>query len=422
MKTLIVTVLLLGAIHFSGVSQTQKTSMSLKDWEEDLTYLQKKIKKQFKTFIPEVKEKFDTGIKALKRQLPELKSYEVSCEMMRLLALLKDGHTELNIGQKEVGFHRLPLNLYFFENELYIVAAHQKFAKLIGGKITHIGKYTTQEAFEKLKQNMSHDNSVEFLHAGPGYMTLTELLHYLKITENTQKMALKITLPVGKAVSQTFDGLDYNTYIQGPWTNYFREYKTQTPLYLSKQRTYYWHRYLADKKTMYFNWRRINNQKRKPSIKRYINKLFKEIDAVRPDKLVIDLRLNNGGNYNLSRPMITAIRARAWLNQPGKIWVITGRTTFSAATMACVFLKNETAATVVGEPGRTHPNKSDNNEVMRLPNSNFLIEYTTRIKKHLPQHPDWDRVPVDVTIPPRFNDYKQGKDTALEYILSKQLK
>ncbi|OJJ21471.1 hypothetical protein BKI52_13055 [marine bacterium AO1-C] len=418
MKTLMITVLLIGAIHLSGVSQTKVAQMSTKDWEQDLTYLQKKIKRQFKTFIPGLKEKFDSGIEALKRKVPELKPYEISCEIMRLLALLKDGHTELNVGQKMVGFHRLPLSLYFFENELYIVAAHQKFAELIGGKITHIGKYTTREAFEKLKQNMSHDNPVEFVYAGPGYLVLTELLRYLGISDHTQKVTVQIERN-GQTISRTFDGLDYNTYREGPWTNYFRQYQTQTPLYLSTQGAYYWHRYLAEKKTMYLNWVRINNQKRKPSIKRYIGKLFKEIDALRPNKLVIDLRLNNGGNYNLSRPLISAIRARKWLNQPGKIWVITGRRTFSAASMACVFLKNETKATVVGEPGRTHPNKSDNNEVMRLPNTDFLIEYTTRIKKHLPKHPDWDRIPVDVAIPPRFDDYKQGKDAALAYILDK---
>ena len=29
---------------------------------------------------------------------------------------------------------------------------------------------------------MSHDNEMEFLHAGPGYIVLTELLNYLKVT------------------------------------------------------------------------------------------------------------------------------------------------------------------------------------------------------------------------------------------------
>ena len=169
---------------------------------------------------------------------------------------------------------------------------------------------------------------------------------------------------------------------------------------------------------MYFNFSRVNNQKGKPSIKKFTRELFKEIDEVRPKKLVIDFRLNNGGNYNLSRPLVEAIKSRSWLNQKGKIWVITGRRTFSASSVASIFLMQETEAQLAGEPGRTHPNWADNNEYMTLPNSRFLVEYTTKIKAHWPEKPNLDHIPVDVSIPPTFNAYSKGKDPVMEYILN----
>ena len=169
---------------------------------------------------------------------------------------------------------------------------------------------------------------------------------------------------------------------------------------------------------MYFNFTRVNNQDGKPSIKKFISQLFEEIDELRPDKLVIDFRLNNGGNYNLSRPLIEAIKSRSWLNQKGKVWAITGRRTFSAASVACVFLKQETQTQLIGEVGRTHPNWADNNEYITLPNSRFLIEYTTKIKVHWPEQPDLDHVPVDVEIPPTFSSFSLGKDPVMEYILN----
>ncbi len=102
----------------------------------------------------------------------------------------------------------------------------------------------------------------------------------------------------------------------------------------------------------------------------------------------------------------------------GKVWAITGRRTFSAASTTCVFLKQETEAQLIGEVGRTHPNWADNNEYMNLPNSDFLIEYTTKVKVHWPEQPSLDHVPVDVEIVPTFEGYSNGKDLVMEYLLS----
>lgn len=145
-----------------------------------------------------------------------------------------------------------------------------------------------------------------------------------------------------------------------------------------------------------------------------------ELDRLKPEKLIIDLRRNNGGNYNLTKPIWEGIKEREWLNQPGKVWAITGRRTFSAAATFSILLKQHTKAKLIGEVSRTHPNKGDNNEYMTLPNSGFLIEYTTRIKKHWPEKPDADRIPVDVSITPTLAAYAQGRDLVLEYLFKQQ--
>jgi hypothetical protein len=336
---------------------------------------------------------------------------------MRLLAGLGDGHTELNIGQQSVGFHRMPLSLYFFEQKLYITAAHDAHADLVGGVITHINHVPTDKAFKALQGSMSRDNEMEYLHAGPGYLIITELLHCLGITSGPSEAGLTIVINDEKIIERKFQGLAVNDYSNGPWVDFRSLNNLETPLYLTQPNARYWHQYLPEHKTMYFNFSRVNNQKGKPSIKKFVSALFKEIDEKKPEKLIIDFRLNNGGNYNLSRPLIEAIKSRDWLNQKGSVWAISGRRTFSAASIACLFLLQETNTTLVGEPGRTHPNQADNNEYMNLPNSGFLIEYTTKIKKHWPDQPDADRVPVDIVLPPTFEGYSKGIDGVLEYIL-----
>lgn len=46
------------------------------------------------------------------------------------------------------------------------------------------------------------------------------------------------------------------------------------------------------------------------SIAKFTKRMLAEIDRLRPNKLVIDMRLNRGGNYNLSKPLINGILKR----------------------------------------------------------------------------------------------------------------
>jgi len=255
-----------------------------------------------------------------------------------------------------------------------------------------------------------------FLHAGPGYLKLTELLAYLGISKSTSGVDIVATLLNGTTKEIQMLGVTYDEYYKGNWNGLMEDNKIEHPLYLQNQYKSYWYAFIAEENSMYFHFRRVNDQKGDPSIKNFTKALFAEIDEKRPYKLIIDFRHNNGGNYNKSRPLIDGIKARPWLNQKGKIWAITSRTTFSASSTTCIFLKQETNTTLIGEPGRTHPNKADNNEYMNLPNSKILVEHTTKIKKHWPELGKLDYIPVDVEVTLTFHNYLEGSDPVLDHI------
>ena len=418
MKKLIIT---LSLVMISASSFGQKTTgyqhMNPGLWKEDLEYLQKKINKEFNSFNPGVKTRFSEELISLIPKLNSLENYQVPGEIQRLLSLLKDGHTELNIGHRTVKFHRVPLSLYWFEGDFYVLAAHKPYRDLVGGKVKRIGSMPIDQAFEKLKANMSRDNEMEYIYAGPGYIKLTELLAYLGISDDPYKVSFSIEKADGETVSQSFEGLTAEKYSAGPWAQLPELEKAETPLSRSQPNLAYWYKYLPEQKALYFYFGRTNNQKGMPSIRSFSKKMWAEIDELKPEKFIIDLRTNNGGNYHLTKPIWQGIKERAWLDQPGKVWAVTSRRTFSASATFCIFLKQHTQTQLIGEVSRTHPNASDNNEYMTLPNSGFLIEYTTRIKVHWPERPGADRIPVDVTITPTFEAYKAGRDLVLEYLL-----
>ena len=388
-------------------------------WQKDLDYLANQIDREFNSFDPSVKGLFAQEIAKLSSRLESVDNYQMPGEIQRLLSLLNDGHTELNVGHHTVKYHRAPLSLYVFEGEFYVLAAQEPYQALVGSKVAKIEGMPIADAFEKLKANMSRDNEMEYLHAGPGYIILTELLAYLGISKDPLTTTFTFDTKDG-LVTQKFKGLTAEEYVNRPWIRLFEPNEQETPLYRSQPGVSYWYQYLPESKAFYFHFGRVNNQKGKPSIRSFSKELMAELDKLKPEKLIIDLRLNNGGNYNLTKPIWEGIKKRDWLNQPGKVWAITGRRTFSAAASFCVFLKRHTKAKLIGEVSRTHPNQADNNEYMTLPNSGFLLEYTTRIKVKWPENPDADRIPVDVTIAPTLEAYRQGRDLVMEYLLKKR--
>ena len=94
------------------------------------------------------------------------------------------------------------------------------------------------------------------------------------------------------------------------------------------------------------------------------------------------------------------------------------RTTFSAATIAAIDLKQETAALVVGEPSRGKPNGYSDEKHLRLPNSGLEVYYSPLYRAAMPEIGDAPFLPVDIPVSGTFEDYQSGRDPVLEAVLS----
>jgi len=66
--------------------------------------------------------------------------------------------------------------------------------------------------------------------------------------------------------------------------------------------------------------------------------------------VVIDLRLNSGGNLDVAKAFIKGLGGDSTFDRPGHLFVITGHTTFSAGLYHAAQLEQFTHATFVGEP------------------------------------------------------------------------
>ena len=395
---------------FPLYGQTQSSRLTSGQWLEDFDFLVKKIEKTIAVFPDQGGPDYQRRVKKLRAEIPQMEEVAILRALGEFVASFKDGHTELNLAQSAAGFKRLPLLFYYFGTDLHIILTDKDHQELLGKKVTHIDSKPVVEIYRGVLPLLAHDNEMEFKYAAPDLFALPALLHQKRPAQNPDQLVLG--LEEGQNV--TVKALNREKIQSIKWVGVYDQLKVEPPLYLSKPGPRYWHTYLADRQTFYFQFNRINNQKGGPSIKKFVKEMFMEIDRLRPQKLVIDLRRNNGGNYNLSAPLIKAIAARPWLNQKGKLFVLNGRRTFSAATVTTIFCKRDLNGLVVGEPSRSKPNGSENNEYAELPNSKLLLSYTTRGKNHWPELGDARFVAVDIAVENTIEDYMAGRDRVLE--------
>ncbi len=391
--------------------------MTQEFWQEDIRFLNDIIQDEFVSFDPSLKNQFATASHTLIENLAGLSNQDVAISIGKLVAGLKNGHTEISVIQDAADLKRAPLLMYYFADGLYIYAAHESHKNLIGDRVLAIGNQSTAAVFESLKTIMAHDNHYEILHTGPAFVTSPDILSYLGVIPNNSQIVYQLESNDGVSKEVTVQPLSRQDFLAGDWTDYASLNNTPPTLINKNIGKSYWYEYLADQHAVYFYLGQLNDQQGEPSIKLFISQMFNAIDEIKPDKLIIDLRRNSGGNNQKSRPLLDAIKKRLWLNQPGHIYVLTGRTTFSAGMAASVFLKRETEALIAGEPSRGNPNKSNNVEHVNLPHSQLMLEYTTELKKHWPEIEGSDHVPVDLEALRYFSDYKTGRDLVLESVL-----
>ena len=131
---------------------------------------------------------------------------------------------------------------------------------------------------------------------------------------------------------------------------------------------------------------------------------------------MIDMRENGGGDFSLVREhLFPGLKQRSAINRTGRLFVVIGRDTFSAAMSNATDFRKDTKAILVGEPIGERPNSYQENRQLVLPNSLLTVSYSTRYYKFLD---GVSEVTPDKRINPNWLSYKLGRDPVMEWILA----
>lgn len=415
--------------------------------KQDLSYLRTLLKYDRSFSIP-AQTAFNAQIDALISEGQALSSAEFYLALRELVALADNAHTGVEASPAFRDFNRSGVDLYPFADGVYVVRAHKDNADLLGKKVIKVEGRPIGEVIKALRlytggaENWRDIQSLFFLRS-------PELLQAAGLAANADGLTLTFLDADGESQDVTLSAqpsaaeTDY----------YFRQaFRTLSPeplpdeggewVQIINQDSQDIAHYLTDisevhltKKIeggLYVRSNYLLSSKEDP-VKEQLLSSLEAAPANGYDFIAVDLRWNPGGDYGNTVPF--AKRAAQATAEDGKIYVIVGPNTFSAAIVFSALLKqyapNKTL--IIGEPMGDRPQFwSERWKPFVLPNSDYWINYSTGYhdwekgcadtheycfppnKKH---DADIGPLTLDKFLQPSFEDYKSGRDIVMDWVL-----
>ena len=124
-------------------------------WIEDIDFLASQLpKKHANLFFCCKEEHFFSEIQALKNKVPKISSYEICIEISKIIAAFRDAHTSALLPVNLL----LPIEVYWFNEGIYIISAIEKYRELENLRITHVDGLEIHKFIKTLSKIISYEN------------------------------------------------------------------------------------------------------------------------------------------------------------------------------------------------------------------------------------------------------------------------
>lgn len=396
-------------------------------WREDLAFVVEKLTTVHpEPFFQGRRADFEAAARDLDEAIPGLSDAQIAVALMGLTAIVEDGHTGLApLALPEFQRH-YPVRMVPFEDGLFVISAAAEHAGLVGGRVTRIGDLPAEEALARVLTAANGDNELSRLDRAPMLMTLPPVLHALGIAAEPDRVRITVETEAGAsrtaevapvAAEPGFpawyhggDGVPGGSSVVAG-----EEAEAPLPLHRRDRHRPYWFEYLPEERLLFFAYHQVGFDPAEP-FPRFLDRLFAFAEDHPVDKLVIDLRHNHGGNNRMARPLVHELIRHEDLARRGRLFVIIGRGTFSAAVNAATWIEEDTHALFVGEPTGAGPNHFGDAEELQLPHSGLTLHVSAwRWQEGLP----WDDrtwIAPHLAASPTFAAWREHRDPALEAV------
>jgi hypothetical protein len=382
-------------------------------WHADLDYLVDALRREHRNLFHSVsRERFDAAVRSLRTHIPFLARHEIVVELARLVALVGDGHTCLPLTEVP-GFRRYALRLYHYADGLFVQGIAREHQGAAGGRLLAIGDTPAVDAYDAMRPLISHDNDMGIRAAAPTLLTIPEVLQACGVCDTLEHASFVVQSSSGEHLTCALHAVEV---LPSDLADARDGAAAATPLWLQRPPEHNWCEYLTDSGALYVQYARVRDGQTE-SVESFFDQIFALVERERVARLILDIRLNEGGNMALNRPLIHHLIRCDTVNQWGKLFVIIGRLTFSAAMNLAVDLERHTRALFVGEPTGARPNHFGENVDITLPHSGLRCTVSALWWQYSLPGDDRPWIAPDIPAPLWSADYAANSDPAVEAAL-----
>ena len=351
-------------------------------------------------------------VEQLRRAIPRLTDEQILLGMSDILGSLHQGHTMMwgfsfEPGAKQrLAFEFLPVQPYAFPDGLFIVDADPANRSLVGAKITAIGDIPVDQVMARVRQASSFGSEAEFAWTGP----LRAMSVPLLVGIGAAKRDRPVSLTVEKNGRSSVVSLQPAPAMLG------QKLPRRTPNSISPSpKTPFDFAPTSDGSTIMVRFDQVQDAEAE-SLSAFAKRLDAALSSANIRNVIVDLRLNNGGNTFLYTDLLRSLTAFS-TREDRQVYALIGRNVYSAAGNFATDLERLANPIFIGEPTGNTGNQFGDEGIVVLPWSG--LHATIASVKWQLSNP-WDTrgsIVPHVPVQSLASDYFAGRDLAFETAL-----
>ena len=412
-------------------------------WQQDLDFAASHVSEYDRSFTSRSREEFQRALTQLKPAVNGMNDAEVLVALSRAVALSGNAHTRLRLDPTRQGSFSttFPIRIWWFSDGPYVLRAAPEYGQALRCRVIAIDGHPLLQARDRVR-SLFAGNAQWGDYMSPIYLTSPDILYGLGLIRSPERASFTFADPKGSRFELEVRSVRVDrsampdeswqelsplvTTGKPPWATALVASADSLPLYLQHPRQPYWFEFRPETGLIYFQLNRSGNSDEGPSFQEFGDSLTAFVDRHPVRDLVVDLRLNSGGDLDIAQAFMKNLGDNPRINRRGRLFVIIGRCTFSAGLYHAAQLKQFTQATFVGEPVGDHLDFWAEGGELVLPNSHAVVCYANGFHRYsnvdYPEYqPYYEELRIaslapDVPAPLSSEDYFSGRDPALEAI------
>lgn len=395
-----------------------------------------------RTYSEAARAEAETRLAALEAQAGAVSQAYFELELARIVALADNGHTAYFPGPRSRRFNRITdVRFAPFGEDFYVLRASPASADLLGARLVAIDGHSAAEVRDVART----------LGGGTAAWRDRNAAYFLESPEQMQALGANASAGATRYRFALLNGQEVERTLTP-------EPATDHRVRANSERWFYpapaegegdaWRTAITVAQAPWslqdpddpFRWRRApeidgivielrqNNNGEEQSIADALREFVAAIEAEHPRNLVLDMRMNGGGDLNTTRAFMRSLPERV----PGRIFALTSPWTFSAAISSIGYLEQTAPdrVTIIGEGVGDRLNFFSEGDVVTLPNSGAMIlnaterhDYQTGCRGYQDCHGPVVRNPIsvpalapDIAAPWTIEAYLAGRDPGMEAV------